>query len=211
MRLLLLSGLLLFAAFSISAQTPGPDSIDVTQQAEQPSTLPAATPKNGTYVRPNRKTRLKSYVNGMFGPVSLAKDVATAGYATARNSPEEWGPHWDGFGKRFASNLGKSIIKNSVQFGLDEAFTLDSQFYRSKDRSFGARVSNAFVSVVTTRDKNGDRTFGFPRIIGTYSASIIGAETWYPSRYTWKDGLKNGSISLGFTGAFNLFKEFWKK
>src|SRR5262249_13085298 len=103
------------------------------------------------------------------------------------------------------------IIKNTIQYGLDESFSLDSGFYRSKDRSFGAKVSNALVSTVTARKKNGDRTVGFPRIIGTYSASIIGAETWYPQRYTWKDGLKNGSISLGFTAAFNLFKEFWKK
>ena len=213
MRRLLFCGLLLFAsAFYISAQTPGQDSADIINPTgAQSSALPAATPQNGTYVRPTGKTRFKWYVNSMFGPVSLGKDVALAGISTWRNSPEEWGPHWEGFGKRAASNLGKGIIKNSVQFGLDEAFSLDSHYYRSTDRSIGGRVKNAFVSVVTARDKTGNRTFGFPRIAGTYSSSIIAAETWYPSRYTWKDGLTNGTISLGFTGVFNLVKEFIKK
>jgi hypothetical protein len=211
MRRLLLSGLLLMAsACCIFAQAPNqnlPDNAGSTAINGQPS----ATPQNGNYVRPNGKTRFKRYANSMFGPISLGKDVALAGISTWRNSPEEWGPHWEGFGKRVASNLGKGIIKNSIQFGLDEAFTLDSHYYRSKDRSFGAKVSNAFVSVVTARDRNGGRTLGFPRIVGTYSSSVIAAETWYPSRYTWKDGLKNGTISLAFTGVFNLVKEFIKK
>jgi hypothetical protein len=212
MRRLLLYGLLLAAsAFCVSAQAPGQNSTDNNTQPTTTNTQPTATPQNTDYVRPTGKTRFKWYVNSMFGPMALGKDVVSAGWATWRNSPEEWGPHWEGFGKRFASSLGKGIIKNSMQFGLDEAFTLDSHFYRSKDRSFGAKFSNALVSTVTARKKNGNRTLGFPRILGTYSASVIGAETWYPSRYTWKDGLKNGTISLGFTAAFNLFKEFWKK
>jgi hypothetical protein len=65
---------------------------------------------------------------------------------------------------------------------------------------------------VTARNENGKRVLGFPRIVGTYSAAVIARETWYPDRYTWKDGMKSGTISLGFNAAFNLVKEFvWKK
>jgi hypothetical protein len=206
MRSVIISGLLFFAmAFSISAQTVAQTKPDDASKTTSP------TKQTDVYVRPDGKTRFNRYLNSMFGPVSLGKNIATAGIATARNSPEEWGPHWEGFGKRVASNLGKSVIKNSVQFGLDEAFSLDSHYYRSKDRSLGGRVGNALISTVAARDKNGHRTVGFPRILGTYSASVIAAETWYPARYTWKDGLKNGTVSLGFTAAFNLIKEFWKK
>jgi len=207
-RCLLLGLLLFLSALSVSAQAPDQNSTDST---EPTSAQPSATPQNNGYVRPSGKTRFKWYINSMFGPMTLGKDVVSAGWSTWRNSPEEWGPHWEGFGKRFASSVGKGIIKNSVQFGLDEALTVDSHFYRSKDRSFGAKVSNALLSTVTARKKNGDRTIGIPRLVGTYSSSIIAAETWYPARYTWKDGVKNGTISLGFTAAFNLFKEFWKK
>jgi hypothetical protein len=202
MRSLSFASLLLFAAaFSIAAQSTA-----------APSDQPIKPAVSNGYVRPDAKTRESRYFSSMFGPVSIAKNVALAGFNTWKNSPEEWGPHWEGFGRRVASNFGQSAIKNSVQFGLDEAFKLDSHFYRSKDKSVSARVTNALISPVTARNENGKRVLGFPRIVGTYSAAVIARETWYPDRYTWKDGMKSGTISLGFNAAFNLVKEFvWKK
>ena len=207
----ILSGLLLFAmAICVFGQTvTRPKASDASAEPASPA---VPKPQDMLYIRPTDKQRFKWYVDSMFGPVSLGKTVALAGIETWRNSPQEWGPHWDGFGKRVASGLGKGIVKNSVQFGLDEALTLDSHYYVSKKKSVGARVTNALISPVTARDKNGNRVIGVPRIAGTYASSIIAAETWYPSRYTWKDGLKNGTYSIGFTAAFNLFKEFvWNK
>lgn len=164
------------------------------------------------YTRPDAKTRTKRYFNSMFGYSAIGSSVATAGLATWGNSPDEWGPHWEGFGRRFASSMGKGIIKNSVMFGLDEAMKLDSHFYRSEKRDVGSRIKNALISPVTARKPNGKRVIGIPRIVGTYSSSIIVAETWYPARYDYKDGLRNGTVSLGVNAAINLFKEFiWKK
>lgn len=148
----------------------------------------------------------------MFGPMALGKDVLSAGWSTWRNSPEEWGDHWEGFGRRFASSVGKGIIKGTIVYGLDESFKLDSHYYRSKNKSAGARIKNALISPVTARDRNGKRVLGFPRLVGGYTASIVAAETWYPARYNYKDGLKTATISLGLEAAFNLVKEFiWKK
>lgn len=93
-------------------------------------------------------------------------------------------------------------------YGIDEAFKLDSHFYRSKKRDVGSRVANAFLSTVTARTTSGKRTIGVPRIIGTYTANVIAAEAWLPPRYNWKDGIKSGTISLGVNSLFNLVKEF---
>jgi len=205
-RAILISGLLFLAtAISISAQT-APDP------TPSPATAATTSSLTAPYVRPSAKTRFNRYLGSMFGPVALGKRVLSAGWSTWRNSPEEWGPHWEGFGKRFASGTGKTIIKSTVQYGLEEAFKLDSHYYRSKNTSVGARVKNALISPVTARDVNGRRVFGFPRIIGTYTGSIVAAETWYPDRYDWKNGVRSGTISLGMNAAFNLVKEFiWKK
>jgi hypothetical protein len=138
--------------------------------------------------------------------------VATAGISTWRNSPEEWGTKWEGFGRRVASNFGKNAIKQTTKFGLDEALKIDSHFYRSQNKSVGARVRNALISPVTARDRGGKRVIGVSNLVGTYGSNIIASETWYPDRYDWKDGVRTGTISLGFNAAFNLFKEFvWKK
>lgn len=170
------------------------------------------TRQQAAYVRPDSKTRFKRYVNGVVGPYALARQVAGAGIATWRNSPEEWGGQWEGFGKRVASNFGKNLIKQTTIYGLDEALKLDSHYYRSEKKDVGSKIKNALISPVTARNSRGKRVIGVPRLVGTYSSSIIAAETWYPDRFDYKDGLRNGTISLGMTAAFNLFKEFiWKK
>jgi hypothetical protein len=179
------------------------------QATAQPALVPATS---SDYVRPDARTRSKRYVKSIVGPFTVARTVATSGISTWKNSPEEWGTKWEGFGRRVASSFGKKAIKQTTTFGLDEAFKLDSQFYRSKNKSVGARVKNALISPVTARDKNGKRVFGFPRLAGTYAAGIISYEAWYPDRYSWKDGVRSGTISLGFNAGFNLVKEFiWKK
>ena len=171
----------------------------------------ATTPPPDVYVRPNADKRFKKYVNSMFGPWSIGRAVASAGLSTWSNEPEEWGPHWEGFGKRFASNMGRSIMKNTMMYGMDEAFKLDSYYYRSTKRDVGSRIKNAMLSPVTARKPDGKKVFGFPRVVSTYASSVIVAETWYPGR-DWKDGLRNGSMTLLFNGGYNLLKEFvWKK
>jgi hypothetical protein len=214
----------LTAAFCAGAQVPEPKPISpepakTIVKSETEKNSPDTSDKINKslnqdqpgYVRPDRKTRFNRYVKSMFGPTALAKTVFGAGYSTWQNSPEEWGGQWEGFGRRVASNLGKSAIKNTTGYALDEAFKLDSRFYRSKKKNFGSRVTNALISPFTARKPDGKRVFGFPRIVGTYTASIIAAETWYPSRYSYKNGLRSGTISLGTTALFNLVKEFFFK
>jgi hypothetical protein len=214
----------LFASANTAlAQSPTPSPIaspevgtsvtDKNQNSGLPtSTKPAMASGPQDYVRPDAAARRKRFVNSTIGPVALGRMVFNAGVSTWSNSPEEWGTHWEGFGRRFASNLGKNVIRQSTSFSLDEALKYDSYFYRSKNKSVGARLKNSLISPVTARDKNGKRVLGIPRITAAYTSSIIAAEAWYPDRYNWKDGLISGSSSLAFNAAFNLFREFiWKK
>lgn len=187
-RLIIILTLTYISAISISAQT--------------------VAPNQATYIRPSSEKRFKRYVNDTIGPLSWVGVAASAGFWTATNEPDEWGKSAKGFGKRFASNFGKNAIRNTMIYGIDEAFKLDSHFYRSKKRDVGSRVANAFLSTVTARTTSGKRTIGVPRIIGTYTANVIAAEAWLPPRYNWKDGIKSGTISLGVNSLFNLVKEF---
>ncbi len=160
------------------------------------------------YSRPSADKRFKRFVNDTVGPFAWVGVGAAAAFSTAGNSPKEWGRTTDGFGRRFASNFGKTVIRNTVIYGMDEALKLDSHNYRSTKRDVGSRVTNALLSTVTARTANGKRTIGLPRIVGTYSANMIASEAWYPSRYNWKDGFRTGSISLGANALFNLVREF---
>lgn len=190
MRLMISTIVLAFVAVAAVAQSPTPTPAD--------------------YVRPDAQKRFHRYLKSAFGPMSIARAAASAGVSTASNTPEEWGPHWEGFGKRFASNMGTTLVVSTTRYGLGEALKLDSHFYRSKDRSTGAKVKNAVISPFTARKTDGRRTIGIPNIVGTYTGHIVARETWFPKRYTWKDGLKSGTLSLGTSVVFNLIREFIK-
>lgn len=170
-----------------------------------------AQTSGGGYVRPDAETRAKRYFTRMFGPYALVGAAASAGVSTWRNKPEEWEPNGRGFGKRFASNIGRGVIKHTATYGLDEAFKLDSSFYPSAKRSTGAKFKNAVASTFTTRTSTGKRIVGFPRIAGTYTANIIAAKTWYPDRYGVSDGFRMGTISLGTDVLLNLVREFVRR
>ena len=197
--------------------TPTPDSLNssggppMPTSSPNPDALKNGQPLNG-YTPPDSATRRKRYINRLIGPVNLGRMVLRAGISTWSNSPEEWGTKWEGFGRRLASGFGKNAIKQTTTYGLDEALKVDSHFYRSKSKSTGARVRNALISPVTARDRTGKRVIGIPNLAGTFTAGIISYEAWYPDRYDWKDGVRNGTFSLGLAAGFNLFKEFiWKK
>src|SRR5689334_5827369 len=101
---------------AITTESDLPAAPDLPKK-ENPDPVPQT--QNPTYVRPDADKRFKRYVKHMFGPVSLGTKVLTSGYHTAINSPEEWGGTWEGFGKRFASSVGKGIIRETTVYTLD--------------------------------------------------------------------------------------------
>ena len=198
--------MILTATVAVITQTPAPSPTPIPPAATIPNTIPASG-----YVRPDKKARVRHYVKNIVGFEAIGANVAAAGFSTWTNSPKEWGTHWDGFGKRFASNMGKDLVNNTTLFALEEAFKLDSRYYRSTKKDMSSRIKSALLGPFTARDETGRKVFGFPRIAGTYTANIVAAEAWYPKRYGLKDGLKSATISLGSSVFFDFVKEFIRK
>jgi hypothetical protein len=160
------------------------------------------------YVFPTHGERFKRFVNSTVGPFTLARTAVSAGVNQWRDHPVEWEQGASGYGKRFASSFGKHAIQQTVTYGLDEAMGLDTGFRRSARTGFGPRLKDALLENVTSRNHKGDRVVSVPRFAGAYSAAIIRAETWYPSRYDYKDGLRSGTTSILTGFAFNVVREF---
>lgn len=160
------------------------------------------------YVFPTHRQRFKRFVSSTVGPFSLGRTAISAGVNQWRDHPEEWEQGASGFGKRFASSFGKHAIQQTVTYGLDEALNLDTGFRRSTRTGFGPRLKDALLENVTSRNRKGERVVAIPRFAGAYTSSIIRAETWYPARYDYKDGLRSGTTSILTGFAFNLIREF---
>jgi len=192
--------LILVAAFGGYGQEP-------TSPTAQPTPTATAT-SNSTYVFPDKGERFKRYVNSTVGPFRLVRTAASAGIDQWSDNPEEWGQGMKGYGKRFASGLGRNAIQQTITYGLDSALTLDTGFQRSKREGFFPRFKDALLENVTSRTRSGKRVISAPRFVGVYSGAVIASETWYPERYSYKDGLRSGTGTLLAGFGINLIREF---
>lgn len=192
------------------SQEPTPKTPTTTTQTAQPSSSPSTQPALTTsgYVFPDKNERFKRYVNSTIGPFRLARTGVSAGLNQWNDSPEEWGQGMKGYGKRYASGLGRNAIQQTVTYGLDEALNLDTGFQRSRREGFFPRFKDALMQNVTSRTRSGKRVISVPRFAGVYAGAIVSHETWYPERYSYKDGLRSGTATLLTGFGINLFREF---
>ena len=183
-------------------------SQEITKDDSKPVVVNQPTTTTQDYVFPTHRERFNRYLKSTVGPFRLAWSAGAAGIDQWRDHPEEWGQGMKGFGRRYASNLGQNAIHQTVTYGLDEAFGLDTGFKKSTREGFGGRLKDALLQNVTSRTKSGKRVVSVPRFAGAYSAAIISRETWYPERYSYKDGLRAGTGNLLTGFGINLLREF---
>ncbi len=189
----------LVAAFSVYSQ-------ETTKPA---TTQPAATSnQTDTYTFPSDRERFKKYVKDTVGPFRLVRTGVTAGLDQWSDKPPEWEQGMKGYGRRFASGLGQNAIQQTVTYGLDEAMGLDTGFKRSTREGFFPRLKDALLENVTSRTKSGKRVVSVPRFVGVYTGAVVATETWYPERYSYKDGLRHGTKNLLTSFGINIVREF---
>jgi hypothetical protein len=164
--------------------------------------------KTQTFTFPTKRERFNRYVKSTVGPVSLVRSGISAGIDQWRDHPVEWGQGASGYGKRYASSIGRNAIQQTVTYGLDAAMGLDTGFKRSDRKGFVPRMTDALAANITSHTRIGKRVISVPRLAGVYAGGIIPAETWYPSRYSYKDGLRSGTRSLATGFGINLVREF---
>ena len=194
-------------AFTVRAQEPQPSPPRPDSESVSATAKPDPDPFD-TYVFPKRGERFERYVKDTVGPLRLARITLAAGIDQWRDNPEEWEQGMKGYGKRFASTFGRNAIQQSVTYGLDEAFGLDTGFQRSSREGVFARVKHAFMENLTSRTKSGRRVISAPRLVGVYTGAVVATETWYPERYSYKDGLRMGTGTLITGFGINLVREF---
>jgi hypothetical protein len=101
-----------------------------------------------------------------------------------------------------------NAIQQTVIYGLDTALHQDTGFRKSTRKGFGPRLADALLENITSRTTTGRRVVSVPRLAGVYSSRIIAYETWYPDRYSYKDGLRSGTKAIATGFALNIVREF---
>ena len=84
-----------------------------------------------------RSERLRQYLTGTFGPTSLARAAASAGFSQLQESPTEWSQDGRGYAERLGNAYAKHVIRGTLQYGASSALHED-------DRPVHALMNNCY-------------------------------------------------------------------
>ena len=196
-----LSLLVIFLALNASnawAQT-SPRENSATSTPDAPS----------TYVPITSQQRFHWFVTSTVGPTSLAAGLFSAGFSTARDTPKEYGPHWEGYGKRYAMRFTGIATGNAMEAGLGALWGEDPRYFREPGRPIKTRIGHAMKATFTAYDREGNVMPAYARYIAIPGNNFL-SNAWRA------DSVANARSAavrtlygvLGRMGS-NAFAEFW--
>lgn len=162
------------------------------------------------YAPLSRHQRWEYYLNQNFTSVgSYFGPVASSIIDQITGQPPEWGGGMEGYGKRLASRFATGVIQGTVQSAGAALLGEDPRYIRSADQRIFRRIGHAFAYGIITYNNEGKRRFALATV-GSYYASSMLTNYWYPGRYTaLGDGVRDGNRQVILAGLVNQFQEFW--
>lgn len=154
------------------------------------------------------RQRVRWFVISSVGPQSLAAGLLSAGLGTALDRPIEYGPHWEGFGKRYGMRLTGIVTGNAMEAGIGALWGEDPRYFRTSGQPFRKRIKNVIIMTVAARGRDGDLQPAYARYIATAGNNFLSNAWRVESESTVSSAL--GRTALGFAGrmASNAFQEF---
>lgn len=199
----------LFIPVLVLMSLPGGFVAAQVTNASDSADLRASVTGAPVYLPISPSERLTWFANSMVGPKTLAAGVVGSAWATAWNSPKEYGPHWDGFSKRYGMRLTAVATGNAIEASLGTLWGEDPRYFPSTERRSLTRLRHAAVMVFMARRDNGHNAPAFARYAGIVGNNII-SNTWrVPSETGVSDALTRSALELAGKFAANFFDEFW--
>lgn len=169
-----------------------------------------AQPSPQTYQPITGKQRINWFVKSTVGPLSLLAGVGSAGLSTATNTPPEYGPGWEGFGKRYGMRLTGVSTGNAMEVGFGAIWKEDPRYFRVEHQPFKKRVKNVFTSTFTAPiGRDGHIGPAYARHIGNVGNNFL-SNTWR-ARSASDASSALSRIGWGVLERMggNAFQEFW--
>jgi hypothetical protein len=177
-------------------------------QSELPET-PHPKPRTSGYQPITPAERVEWFFVESVGPESLLAGAFTAAIGTARDRPPEYGPHWDGFGKRYAMRFTGITTSNLIEAGLGAAWGEDPRYFRLGRGPLKNRIRYALVMTVAAKRRNGRSGPAYARLIAIPGNNFL-SNTWRADgEATTHDALIRTGYGLLGRAAANAWDEFW--
>lgn len=198
--LLLAFGLSFLCATSLPAQDGKPNT---------PEPNATRLPAGSAYTPISTRQRAEWFFLETVGPESLQVGLFTAGIGTARDKPPEYGPHWEGFVKRYGMRFTGIATSNLMEVGLGGLIGEDPRYPRMGPAPFKKRFGNIFVMAVAAKRRSGRLSPAYARFAAIPASNFL-SNTWRA------DGEAHASDAAIRTGygflarvAANAWEEFW--
>lgn len=156
------------------------------------------------------KQRVTWFVVSTAGPTSLLfTGPLSAGLGTARDAPPEYGPHWEGFAKRYGMRLTGVSVGNAMEAGLGAIWGEDPRYFRSPRRGFGNRVLYVIKASFAAPYGDGQWHPAYARYIGIVGNNFL-SNTWrVPSENTTGKASLRCAYGVAAEIGSNALLEFW--
>lgn len=143
-----------------------------------------------------------------FGPKNLGAGVFVAGFKTWRDEPEAYGPHWDGFAKRYGERLATGGTSNALEAVFGSFWGENPRYYRAAGQPLKVRFGHAVKMAFVTHNKAGDPQPAYARYIAVPGGILI-SNTWRPDSPD-RVGSVLLQVGIGFVSRIvgNTFSEF---
>lgn len=180
---------------AVAQVSPGPDKLLQLLGPAEPSPL---IPEQ----------RFHEYLLNTVGPIPLIGEALGAGILQRFDSPPEWGQSWNGYAKRFASNLAYNAARQTITYGLSSAFHEDYRYFASSEQSAWRRARHALISTFTARRRDGIDQFSVASVASVVGASGI-SSVWGPRSWQGAGNIaENAGLTFLSTASFNVIREF---
>ncbi len=158
--------------------------------------------------QPTFQERVHYYVQRTYtSRERLAFLVADSALGHLQNDPKEWGRAPECFGARVASNFGRRIVSNTIEFGLGAALDEDTRYRPSQLGPLRQRIWYATTSAFTARVADGKTRFGYSRL-GAIAGGVWVASSWHPENKSASDLWQDVGFAVLGKVPDNLLSEF---
>jgi hypothetical protein len=162
----------------------------------------------GPYQPLTGEERVSWFIKSTVGPMATVAGVFSAGIETARDVPEEYGPGWKGFGKRYALRLSGVAISSGVEDTLGAAWGEDPRYFRVPDEKFSDRVRSVVKQAFYTRRTDGTYGLAYARFVAVPTSSFLTNEWRPPSQNDTRSATLRVGYSFGWRIGSNAIREF---
>lgn len=205
--------LFLVVNLAVAVSTPGQEQEkpDAPQPKPQGTAQPTTGPLSAQAPRAmiTGEERVQWAFLQTFGPQSWLNGLFTAGIGTARDHPAAYGPHWEGFAKRYGVRFSGVAASNTIEAGLGALWGEDPRYLPKPGQGFKRRFANVFVGTVMARDRAGRLTPAYARYVAIPGNNFL-SNTW---RVSGEADTSSALVRTGYgllaVATSNAWSELW--